>query len=191
MVIDRLTIEKTMNLLQKYLNEARESGRFVDVYRDNHDDSARFCRIDKVTEYCVLATRINDHGEYDGISVFCVDHITRLRWGGTDREAQSKLAARTGPLPAAPNIDLTTLPDIVQSVHHHFGYVNVAIEEIDRGICFIGEVMAVDDDHLVLHEYGPMEALDRSMLVLNTKEITKVEADGKYERDILYLHQSS
>jgi hypothetical protein len=48
----------------------------------------------------------------------------------------------------------------------------------------------VDDDYLVLNEYGSKDAMDRSMLVLHMNEVTLVEADGKYERSILFLHRA-
>ena len=179
-----------MNLLTKYLHEALETGRLVDVYRDNHDDETKFCRINQVSEYCVLATLVDEHGEYDGISIFRTDHITRLRWGGTDRDAQTKLAIRNGSLPTLPGIDLSSLPTIIESIQKHYGYVNVATEAMDRDICFIGEVLAIDEEHLLLHEYGTQKALDRSMIVLAMPDITLVEADGKYERDLLYLHKT-
>lgn len=37
----------------------------------------------------------------------------------------------------------------------------------------------MDDDYLVLHEYGSEDALDRPMMVVDLDEVTLVEADGK------------
>jgi hypothetical protein len=180
-----------MSLLDEQLKLAQEQGRLVDIYRDYHDDSARLCRINAVSEYCVYATYFNDDGEYDGITICRKDHVTRIRWGGTDRESQRRLIENNGIIPDAPEINLGTLKDIIGSVQKHFGYVTVATEETNRDVVYIGEVVAVDDDYLILNEYGSKDALDRSMLVLNMDEITLVDADGKYEKTILFLHNAT
>lgn len=90
----------------------------------------------------------------------------------------------------APEVNLATLKDIIESVQKQFGYVTVAAEEINPDEIYIGEVVSVDADHLILNEYGPKDAMDRSMLVLDMNEITLVDADGKYERTILFLHNA-
>jgi ferredoxin-fold anticodon binding domain-containing protein len=100
------------------------------------------------------------------------------------------LIERSGSIPAAPEVNLATLKDIIESVQKQFGYVTVAAEAINRDTVYIGEVVSVDADHLILNEYGSKDAMDRSMLVLNMDEITLVDADGKYEKTILFLHNA-
>jgi hypothetical protein len=100
------------------------------------------------------------------------------------------LIERNGSIPAAPEVDLTTLKDIIEGVQKEFGYVTVAAEAINPDTVYIGEVVSVDEDHLLLNEYGSKDAMDRSMLVLDMDEITLVDADGKYEKTILFLHNA-
>jgi hypothetical protein len=179
-----------MSLLDEQLKVAQEKGLLVNIYRDHYDDSPRFCRVNAVSEYCIYATCFNDDGEYDGVTICRKDHVTRIRWGGTDRESQRRLIERSGSIPAAPEVNLATLKDIIESVQKQFGYVTVAAEAINRDTVYIGEVVSVDADHLILNEYGSKDAMDRSMLVLDMDEITLVDADGKYEKTILFLHNA-
>ena len=131
-----------MNLLQKYLNKAHESGQLVDIYRERHsDDGAEFCRIDSLSDDFVQVTMVDDSGNYDGVAVFDIDHITRLRWDGTERDAQTKLVVRSGTLPPAPPLNLISWEAILESVQKHFGHVTVHIQNIDKSICFIGELV--------------------------------------------------
>jgi hypothetical protein len=179
-----------MKLLQKHLHEAKESRRLVDIWRDRHDDDAEFCRIEQLSEDFVLATLINDHGEYDGIAIFDITHITRLRWDGIERAARTQLAAPKDPLPTAPVLDLTSWYGVLESVQEHYGHVTIHTQDMTRGTCYIGEMVEQDDEYILLHEYGSMHRLDRSYLVLEGIEVTLVEADGKYERDLMFLHKS-
>jgi len=176
-----------MSLLDEQLRMAQETGLLVDIYRDYHQDS-RLGRVHAVTEFCVYMTCFTDDGEYNGISICRKDHITRIRWGGIDRESLKRLIERNGSVPAAPEINLATLKDIIESVQKEFHYVTVALETLTPDEIYIGEVVSVDHDYLMLNEYGPSDALDRSMLVLDMDEVTLVDADGKYERSILFLH---
>ncbi|MBX7223709.1 MAG: hypothetical protein K1Y36_27590 [Blastocatellia bacterium] len=179
-----------MNLLDTYLEKALASGFFVDVYRDYHDDGAIFCLIKAVTEDCVLTQRFDEQGEYDGLMIFPTESITRFRWGGNDRQAQQRLAEKNARIPELPAIDLTSTAASLRSLNTIFGYVTVNAAQMARHELYIGEVVAVDDEYVVLNEYGTRHTLDRSMLVLKLEEITSLQADSKYERELLYLHQT-
>ena len=181
-----------MSVLDKYLQELQSSGEIVNIYREHTEgSSARLCRINAVSSFAVYATNFNDDGEYDGIMVFRKDDVTRLRWGDNELEAQRRLVERVEDIPVAPELDLENIPKIVESVQKHFGCVSIATEEINDEVIYIGEVVSVDKDFLVLNEYGSKDALDRSMLILRTPEVTRIDADDKYQKTILYLHTKS
>jgi hypothetical protein len=181
-----------MSILDKYLQEFQASGELVLIYRERTEgNSARLCRINSVSTFAVYATNFNDDGEYDGIMVFRTDDITRVRWGDNELEAQRFLVERVKDIPVMPELDLTDIPKIVESVQKHFGYVSIATEEINDTVVYIGEVVSVDEDFLALNEYGFKDTLERSMLILRTPEVTRIDADDKYQKTILYLHTQS
>ncbi len=151
-----------MSVLDKYLQELQSSGELVNVYREHTEgNSALLCRINAISSFAVYATNFNDDGEYDGVMVFRKDDITRLRWDDNELEAQRRLVERVKDIPVAPKLNLDDIPKIVESVQKHFGYVSIATEEINDEVIYIGEVVSVDDDFLVLNEYGSKDALDR------------------------------
>ncbi len=178
-----------MYVLDKYFQELQTSGEIVNVYREQTEgSSARLCRINAFSDFAVYATNFNDDGEYDGIMIFRKDDVTRLRWGDNELEAQRILIERFKDIPVAPKLDLGNITKIIESVQNNFGYVSISTEEINDEVIYIGEVVSVDEDFLVLNEYGFKDALDRSMLILRTPEVTRIDADDKYLRTILYLH---
>ncbi len=181
-----------MSVLDKHLQDFQSSGELVLIFRERTEGkSARLCRINAVSSFAVYATNFNDDGEYDGIMVFRIDDITRVRWGDNELEAQRVLVERIKNIPVAPELDLENIPKIVESVQKHFGYVSIAAEEIDDEVIYIGEVVSVDEDFLVLNEYGFKDTLERSTSILRTPEVTRIDADSKYQRTILYLHTQS
>jgi hypothetical protein len=181
-----------MSVLDKHLQELQTSGELVVIFRERTEGkSARLCRINAISDFAVYATNFNDDGEYDGIMVFRTDDITRARWGDNELEAQRVLVERVKDIPVAPKLDLDNISQIVESVQKHYGYVSIATEEINDEVIYIGEVVSVDEDFLVLNEYGSKDTLERSMLILRTPEVTRIDADDKYLRTILYLHTQS
>ncbi|MEK7724513.1 MAG: hypothetical protein AAB336_09215 [Acidobacteriota bacterium] len=181
-----------MGVLNNYLQDLQNSGELVSIFREHTEgNSARLCRINAISSFAIYATNFNDDGEYDGIMIFRKDDITRIRWGDDELKSQQLLVERVEEVITVPEIDLASIPKIVESVQKHYGYISIATEEINDEVIFIGEVVSVDDDFLVLKEFGSKETLDRSMLILRTPEITRIDADDKYLRTILYLHKSS
>ncbi|MGI9054672.1 MAG: hypothetical protein ACR2F2_02590 [Pyrinomonadaceae bacterium] len=181
-----------MSILDRHFQELQMSGELVEIFREHTEaNSARLCRINAISDFAVYTTNFNDGGEYDGIMIFRKDDITRVRWGDNELEAQRVLVERTKEIPVAPEINLEDIVKIIESVQQQFGYVSIATEELNDEVIYIGEVVSVDKDFLVLNEYGFKDALDRSMLILRIPEVTRIDADDKYQKTILYLHTQS
>lgn len=174
-----------MNTETKYLDKLKSSKELIDVYTDRHDESSYGFIIDFNENYLVLES-INDNRP-DGLTIFNRENITRIRWGGNEIESTQKLIDQSMRLKNVVKIDLTSIQTILKCVQNTFGYVNVFIEDIDSSVCFIGELEDMDDENLVIHEYGTKISLDRKRILLNINDITKVEGGGAYEEGIKKL----
>ena len=177
-----------MSLLMKQIKECIENQRFVDIYRGRLcEDDAIFGKIIDVSDDFVSMVTF-DADFYDGISVIRIEDITRLRWGGNNRISQETVIQKKTLNLQIPQIDITSFCKALDGLNKAFDCVTIHTEEIDDDICFIGEVNQLDDDHVQLHEFGTMDNLDRSYLTLPWRDITRIEADSKYERDLMYVH---
>lgn len=172
-----------MNTETKYLNELKSAKELVDIYTDRYDESLYGFVIDFNEDYLILES-IDDDNNPDGVTIFNRENITRIRWGGNEIESTQKLIDQSKRLKDIKKIDLTSIQSILTSVQSVFGYVNVSIEDIDSSVCFIGEIEDMDDENLVIHEYGTKISLDRKRILLNVNDITKVEGGGNYEEGI-------
>ena len=171
-----------MNTETKYLDKLKSSKELIDIYTDRYDESLYGFIIDYNDDYLALES-INDNNP-DGISIFKRENITRIRWGGNEIESTQKLIDQSKRIKNIIKIDLTSIQSILKSVQNIFGYVNVFIEDIDSSVCFIGELENMDDENLVIHEYGTKVSLDRKRILLSLNDITKVEGGGAYEEGI-------
>ena len=172
-----------MNTETKYLDSLKTSKELVDIYTDRYDDSYYGFLVQYNDDYLVLES-IDDDNNPDGLIVFHRENITRIRWGGNEIESTRKLINQSQRLKEITTIDLSSIQSILNSVQEIFGYVNISIEDIDSDVCFIGEIESMDDNSIVLHEYGTKISLDRKRILLKVEDITKVEGGGNYEERI-------
>ncbi len=125
-----------------------------------------------------------DEGLPNGVSIFYIADITRIRWGGNVRNSISQLISLNVAKPGTAEINLSSLKLAIESVQVEFGYVNILAEQIDPDITFIGEISEIDQDAIVLHSYGTMSTLDRSFQLMTINVITRVDAGANYENCI-------
>jgi len=178
-----------MSILVDQLQEALDNEVFVEIYRDDLDcGESESGYVAHLSEGFVSLIKFTSAGYYDGLIIMDVDDITRVRIGGTKLESQEKLVEKNATIPDMPEFEMSSLEEIIEQVGEHYECVTVFIEDIDEDICFVGEVVEIDEDYLVLNEYGTMSRLDRNTGVFRMDDITRVDVDGQYEKNLQHLH---
>ena len=176
-----------MSVYSKTIAKLQLEQALVDMYRDHIDDESLTGVITKNTAEYLYMSLFRDDGLDNGISIVRYADITRIRWGGNVRDSIQTLIDTKKSKALKPDIDLASIRSIIESVQRTYKYVNIMTEEMDSGISFIGEVADIDDDHLVLNEYGTMTTRDSSHLIIALEEITRIDAEAQYEKDIAFL----
>jgi len=179
-----------MSILVEQLQKALDDEILVNIYRDDLDeDNADSGYVAHLSEGYVSLIKFTDEGHYDGLIFMDVDDITRLRMGSRALESVEKLVEKNASVPEMPEFEMSSFEEIIEQVGEHYGYVTIYVENIDEEICFTGEVVEMDDDHIVLNEYGSKGKLDRQTGVFRMDDVTRVDVDGQYENSLLYLHK--
>ena len=178
-----------MSILVDQLQNALDNEIFVDIYRDELDEGeSESGYVAHLSEGFVSLIKFTDEGYYDGLIFMDVDDITRVRMGTRALESMEKLVEKNASIPEVPEFEMTSLEEIIEQVSEHYDCVTIFIEDIDEDVCFIGEVDEMDEDYLVVNEYGTMSKLDRGTGVFRMDDITRVDVDGQYENNLQYLH---
>lgn len=179
-----------MNIETKNLKKIVEDKIFVDVFTDRYEEST-YGFIKDFNDIFLVLESYSDDSNADGIVVFFRENITRIRWGGNNISSAYKLIDDTKTSAEKIEINLSSIQDILKSMHSSYGYVNISVEDIDSSICFIGEVTEMDEETIVINEYGTKSSLDRSNIMISIDDITKVEAGGQYEVGLIRLHDKN
>jgi hypothetical protein len=180
-----------MSLYSKTIAKVQLEQALVDLYRDHIDDESLTGVITKNTDDHIYMSLFRDDGLDNGVSVLRTADVSRIRWGGNVRDSIQALIELKKSKALKPEIDLTSTRTVIESVQKLYSYVNILTEEMDSGISFIGEVADIDDEHLVLNEYGTMTSRDSSHLIISLDEITRIDAEAQYEKDIAFLARKS
>jgi hypothetical protein len=80
-----------------------------------------------------------------------------------------------------PDIDLSSLPELLESANRLFPLVTVHRERIKPDTCIIGKVLDISKSHLLLLEIGPDAVWDKKPSKVRLTDITRVEFGGGYE----------
>ena len=178
-----------MSILVDQLQNALDDEIYVDIYRDEVDTGeSESGYAAHLSDDYVSLIKFTDEGYYDGLVFMDVDDITRVRMASRSLESQEKLVEKNASIPEVPEFEMSSMEEIIEQTAEHYGCVTVFIENIDEDLCFTGEVVEMDEEQLVLNEYGSMGKLDRCTLVLRMDDITRVDVDGQYENNLRYLH---
>ena len=179
-----------MRLSTKSLSMLKESSEIVDIYRDHLSAENLVGIITDFNDNFIYMSLIDDSGKANGISVFYRNDVTRIRWGGNERNSyKSLMQAATSKL-ATPPLDISSIDLVIRSVSDIYGYVNILTERMESSITFIGEVEDMDIESIILKTYGTFSSRDRSQLLIKIDEITRVDADAQYERSVKFLASS-
>ncbi len=179
-----------MSIETKNLNALIENRTFVDLYTDRYQESIYGFIID-FNDTFLLLNVFDSESKPDGIAVFFRENITRMRWGGNDISSTFYLIDDSNKRLDKDEIDLSTIQSVLKSVQAKYGYICVHVQDMDSGLCFIGEYTEMDDDTIILKEYGTKSALDRINLMISIGEITKVEGGGQYEEGLVKLFNNA
>lgn len=180
-----------MNVQTKYLEKIKAEKIFIDIYTDCFEESLYGFLVDFNDEF-ILLEKFTNLGQVDGISILKRENISRIRWAGNEIETASNFAHQEKKLKNIGDLKIDTISCILKTVQRTFGYVNISIQHVDNEACFIGEIEDMDEETVVMNEYGTYLSLDRKMLLLAMEDITKIEAGGHYEENLKKLfHKGS
>lgn len=175
-----------MELKTKYLAKLKNEQILADFYTDNYDESDYGFVVDYNDDY-LLIEKFDDECNYDGLTIFLRHNISRIRWSGNDIESVSKLIDTSKRQVEKMNIDLTSIQTILETVNKTFNHLTVHIQDIDKSVCFIGQIHEMDDNSIVIHEFGTKSSLDRKFILLGLDDITRIDAGGQYENNLKRL----
>ncbi len=174
-----------MELTTKYLDKLKDEHILADFYADNYDESEYGFIVDYNDKFLVIE-KFDNNCNYDGLVIYLRQNITRIRWSGNEIESVSKLidiSKRQKEI----NIDLTSIQSVLRSVNKIYNHLTVYIQDIDNDVCIIGQIHELDDNSIVIHEFGTKSSLDRKFILLGVDEITRIDAGGQYENNLKRL----
>jgi hypothetical protein len=175
--------DKTLKTLQTY-------GIFVDIFTDHFDDSL-FGFIRDFNDSFLLLEHYNEDGFYNGVVIFKRQDITRIRWDNNEIKSAFDIITRQEQIEELADISIDSIESIIKSVDKAFNHVNLRIQEINANWSIIGQIQEMDTDTIVIKEFGTMSTLDRGMLMISINDVTRVEAGGIYENNLLKIHRKN
>jgi hypothetical protein len=177
-----------MDVASKTLKKLQTEKSFVDIYTDSFNESL-YGYIRKFNDEFLLLEHYNNDGLFNGIVVFKIADITRIKWANNDINCTRKIINKHDQEKNIESIKIDSLELILKTINKTFKHVNIYIQNIDSGMCIIGEIEEMDRVSIVIKEFGTRSSLDRGRIMLAIDEITRIDAGGLYENGLLKIHK--
>ena len=179
-----------MKIADKTLKLLQTKEIFVDIYTDHFNESL-YGFVKVFNNNFLLLEHYNEDGFYNGIVIFRREDITRIRWDNNDINSTFKLVNRHKKTIKYNDIAIDSIVNIIKSVDKVFKHVNLRIQNIETDWSIIGQIQDIDDETIIIKEFGTLKSLDRGTLMFSVSDITRIEADGIYENNLLKIHKNN
>ncbi len=165
----------------KYIDRLINNSIFVEIYDDNAEESFFGYIIQQSDTYLNLEA-YDDEGRSEGILIVENEDIARIRWTGNERELiESLVAYRIKP----PMFKLDCIRNILKEVNEWYGHICITLGGYGVDNIYIGEIEEIDEDFLILHEYGTRQQKCRSKMLVRVDDISRIQAGGIYETNLI------
>lgn len=179
-----------MSIETKTLKKLETETIFVDIFTDMFEESF-YGFIRQFNKDFLLLEHYNDDGLYNGIIVFKRSDITRIKWDNNEINSTRKLLNKHSDEKKIASIKIDSIQSILKTINKTYKHVTINIQNIDDGMCIIGEIKEMDKSTIVVHEFGTKKSLDRGTIMFSFSDITRVDAGGIYENTILKTHSKN
>ncbi len=174
-----------MSIEKKYMLQLKNQKTFVDLLVNSESN---FGFIIDFNEEFLVFENFDINGLFDGITVFFIgENSVMIRWGGNEITSIERSIDHTRKLQKIPKINLESVETIIKTVYEGFKYVTVCKDDMDETM-YIGQVRELDEDTLILNEFGSKIALDRKFALIPLNTIARIQAGGQYDTSIFKLY---
>jgi hypothetical protein len=177
------------SLLERSLDKIAAQNVIVEIYRDRLDSEPLVGRIMHRSDNIFIMRKLDELYRLDGFVAARISDITRVKWGGRELEAAARVAEKAELVLDWPEVALLEISSALTIFERRFGYISVYVECLSSNVAFIGETIELDDDFVHFRQFGTLKEMARSELLLRLEEITRVEVDGSYERQLNALYR--
>jgi len=175
-----------MYVTTKYLEKLKNEQLLAEFYTDRYGESDYGFLLDYTDEFIAIE-KFDNKCNYEGIVIFFRKNVSRIRWSGNELETVFMLIDSSQRKHQTLNLNLTSIQNALNSVFQIYQHITIHIQDVEKDVCFIGQIQDIDDQSIVIREYGTKSTLDRKYILLSVEDITKIEADGQYERNLKRL----
>ena len=157
-----------MSLFTEQLEQYRTTQDLVEIYRESLVPTAIVGRVIAFSDHVVLVEQRDDTYSYDGIVAVRPVDVSRVRSGHRELRIAGQLAQASSGLEVE-RVALLGLPAAATALHKRFGCVTLHAEHTDPGSAYTGELLGLDDDYILLRQWGILRNMDKYTLLLGAE----------------------
>ena len=125
-------------------------------------------------------------GLYTGLKLMWVSDIESITYNGNDMDARSRFISDRGLNLDPIALDCSGFDEFIDSATKQLGYVCLNDDKGEN--CYIGPVIAHDDDWIHILDYGNPSRRDKIDVVIAKSQIQSLSVEDLYDQNLMKLH---
>lgn len=165
----------------EYIDKLIENSTFVEIFDDNAEESF-FGYIIEQSDTHLQLELYDGEGRSEGTLIAENEDIARIRWEGNERELiESLIISRVDTV----KFELKSTHCILEEMNEHYGHICITLGGYGTDMLYIGSIEEINEEFLILHEYGTRNQRCRSKMLVRIQDISRVQAGGIYETNLI------
>lgn len=169
------------------LTKAAVDATLVRVYRENLEPGWAHGYVEVIGKHWFALNLVDDGVRFNGFNCFRIADVSKVVVPDPHADfLASALKKRGEKRPRFKALDLSSLASLIRAAAKKFPLLTVHLEVEQADVCYIGRVVEVGDDHVILRDVAPDGKWRTKPDSYALSDITRVDFGGAYEQ-ALYL----
>ena len=139
-------------LLETRFDEFITERTLVEVNRDGLDSETLVGTILQYSPHVVILEKLDENYDADGVVAVRPGSIMRIRAGGRELTGGASIATSGPSIEPFSEFNLLEITSAMSGFEQRFGHVSLHVERPGQQMCFIGQVMELDDDFIRMNQ---------------------------------------
>lgn len=139
-----------------------------------------------------LLALVDENIRFNGFQCLRLQDVKNLQLPAEcARFVERALKLRGEKRPRTPRVSVQSVQELLETAGRIFPIVTIHREKTEPEVCHIGRVVSSSESEVSLLEIGPDASWDDEALSYRTKQITRVDFGGDYERALVLVAGSA
>jgi hypothetical protein len=177
-------------MIVKKINQLKNKKELISIERRSVTDEEIMGYVQFNNSEVIVVRTFTNEGYFDGFSLFEIDQINEIFWGNREHKSINNLIKENKEKrPEYPsNFSFENFKDGLIAIASYYDFIEIFCENFSARNFDIAKILEHDEEWLKLDCLGNKNTLSKMKRLLKIENITRIDFDTPYTKNIMKLH---